>query len=82
MFWPASKPEIKDNYSYDSINLELREITAELIKQNNTTKEQTELLKRILEEQKSQVIFLGKMDSYLKYGIYPIESGRRYKAYK
>lgn len=67
IFWPGSKPESKNNSTVD-YSYELREITAEL-------REQTELLKRMIEEQDSQMIYLRSMDSYLE----KIERDNKYR---
>lgn len=71
MLWPESKPKNKSDYKTDynyALLIELRE-------QNNILREQTDLLKRVIQGQASQEIDLSAMSAYLK----DIESDLKYK---
>jgi hypothetical protein len=67
LFWPESKPKNKTDYNY-ALLIEMRE-------QNNILKEQTDLLKQVIQGQASQEIDLSAMSAYLK----DIESDLKYK---
>jgi gas vesicle protein len=67
LFWPESKTQNKTDYNY-ALLIEIRE-------QNNILREQTDLLKRVIQGQASQEIDLSAMSAYLK----DIESDLKYK---